>query len=86
MKLAEAIRYALSRWDGLCRFAGPDLFLTSAKVLPLPISAKNTSRFVRFFLLAKSSDAKPNRASMSCPSSHKSQFAMFQAVIRDSLA
>src|SRR5271154_3132468 len=44
------------------------------------ISARNTSRFVRFFLLAKSSDAKLNCASMPCSSNQRSQFAMFRTV------
>src|ERR1700761_7681891 len=44
------------------------------------ISARNTSRFVRFFLLAKSSDAKLNCASMPCSSNQRSQFAIFRTV------
>jgi hypothetical protein len=35
---------------------------------------------VRFFLLANSSDAKLNCASMPCPSNQRSQFAMFRTV------
>ncbi len=45
-KLAEAIRYALSRWEGLCRFAGDgrieiDNNTVERSIRPLALTRKN---------------------------------------------